>query len=124
MPDNQACGDHTSRNRHCINDLLNNPVYSNGSGWSVRQKWSAGCRAAAERLAAPDRRRKTERNYRAGWNNPVSTTAAAPAPRVPERISPGTSFRPGQTIVQEIVPDREARGAPAPAGDAWKVPQP
>jgi hypothetical protein len=80
---------------------------------SVSPDWSAGCRAAAEQLATPDRRRITERDYRAGWNAPVSNPAAAPAPRVPERISPGTSFRPGQTIVQEIVPDREAPGPPA-----------
>jgi hypothetical protein len=80
---------------------------------SVSPDWSAGCRAAAERLATPDRRRTTERDYRAGWNDPVSTPAAAPAPRVPERISPGTSFRPGQTIVQQIVADREAPGDPA-----------
>jgi hypothetical protein len=85
-----------------------------GTARSVSPDWSAGCRAAAERLAAPDRRRITERDYRAGWNDPVSTPAAAPALRVPERISPGTTFRPGQTIVQEIVPDREARGAPVP----------
>jgi len=38
VPDNQACGDHTSGKLRCINDLLNNPVYSNESGWSVRQK--------------------------------------------------------------------------------------
>jgi hypothetical protein len=80
---------------------------------SVSPDWSAGCRAAAQLLATPDRRRITERDYRAGWNDPVSNPAAAPAPRVPERISPGTSFRPGQTIVQEIVPDREAPGPPA-----------
>lgn len=79
---------------------------------SVTPDWTAGCRAAAERLAPPDRRRITERDYRAGWNDPVSNPAAASAPRVPERISPGTTFRPGQTIVQEIVPDREALGAP------------
>jgi hypothetical protein len=79
---------------------------------SVSPDWSVGCRAAAERLAAPDRRRITERDYRAGWNDSVSTPAAAPALRLPERISPGTTFTPGQTIVQEIVPDREAPGAP------------
>ena len=79
---------------------------------SVRPDWSAGCRAAAERLAPPDRRRITERDYRAGWNDPVSTRAAAPAPRVPARISPGASFRPGETIVQEIVRHPEAGGAP------------
>ena len=37
---------------------------------SVSPDWSAGCRAAAERLVAPDRRRITERDYRAGWNDP------------------------------------------------------
>ena len=79
---------------------------------SVSPDWSVGCRAAAERLAPPDRRRITERDYRAGWNDPVSTRAAAPAPRVPARISPGASFRPGETIVQENVPDPEAGGAP------------
>jgi hypothetical protein len=32
MPNSQAYGDHSSAKLHCINDLLNNPVYFNGSG--------------------------------------------------------------------------------------------
>jgi hypothetical protein len=32
--------------------------------------WIAGCRAAQQRLASIDIRRKSDREYRRGWNNP------------------------------------------------------
>jgi hypothetical protein len=87
--------------------------------------WSAGCRAAAERLAAPDRRRQTERDYRAGWNDPVSTPAVAPAPRVPERISRGTSFRPARrSFRKSSLTEKPAAPRPRPEEPAGKVPQP
>ena len=58
---------------------------------STGADWTAGCLAAQRKLAAPDVRRKTEPEYRLGWNSPPprsptqapSPTAAAPSTTPP-----------------------------------------
>ena len=64
--------------------------------------WTAGCLAAQQKLAGPDVRRKTEPDYRLGWNNPSPSfsaqASAAPsptapvAPRVPSTREPERAY--------------------------------
>lgn len=58
-----------------------NPGPCGGAGSPATSvEWTAGCLAAQQKLAAPDVRRKTESEYRLGWNNPPSAaSSAAPA---------------------------------------------
>jgi hypothetical protein len=58
-----------------------NPRSCNAVPPSTGNDWTAGCFAAQQRLAAPDVRRKTEPEYRSGWENPDMgvPTAAFPA---------------------------------------------
>lgn len=54
---------------------------------STGEKWTAGCLAAQQRLAAADVRRRTEPEYRRGWNSFASVAGAL---GVPSEASPGT----------------------------------
>jgi hypothetical protein len=85
------------------------PVSCAAIARSMSVQWAAGCRAAADRLAGPDRRRKSEREYRAGWNSPgpLSPSAATPAPPLAARSVTGAGYPFGQTIVQDSVSDRQ-----------------
>ena len=60
-----------------------NPVSCNAAPSSTGADWTAGCIAAQQRLTDSDVRRKTEPDYRRGWNNPTQpaspTTSAAGA---------------------------------------------
>ncbi len=74
--------------------------YRDGASWWVSERgkaeprgcasisgdteWEAGCRAAQQRLAIVDIRRKTEPTYRSGWDSEV----AADVPPEPITISP------------------------------------
>jgi len=49
---------------------LPNPGSCSAAPASTGADWTAGCVAAQQRLAAADVRRKTEPEYRLGWNNP------------------------------------------------------
>jgi len=70
---------------------LAKPGSCNVAPSSSDAEWTAGCIAAQQRLAASDVRRKTQRDYRLGWNNPAavetpSTLAASanmPAAKTP-----------------------------------------
>jgi hypothetical protein len=45
------------------------PASCSTSSDKVSDEWTAGCIAAKQRLAPPDARRKTEPDYRRGWNS-------------------------------------------------------
>ena len=59
---------------------LPNAGSCNAAPPSTGADWSAGCVAAQKKLAAPDVRRKTEPEYRLGWNAPVMTPSTTPPP--------------------------------------------
>lgn len=54
---------------------LRNPGSCGASPPSTSTSWTAGCLAAREKLTRSDRRRKTEPDYRLGWNNPGSVAS-------------------------------------------------
>jgi hypothetical protein len=51
-----------------------------GAAPSTGADWTTGCVAAQQRLAASDARRKTEPDYRLGWNSPPTTVASTTQP--------------------------------------------
>lgn len=60
---------------------LPNPGSCNSAPPFISGDWTAGCFAAQQRLAASDVRRKTEPDYRLGWNS-QPPVASVPAPTV------------------------------------------
>ncbi len=58
---------------------LPNPGSCSAAPSSTGADWTAGCFAAQQRLAPSDVRRKTEPDYRLGWNNPPAI-ASSPEP--------------------------------------------
>ena len=74
---------------------LSNP----GSCKQVDDDFYAGCTAAKTRLSASDTRRKTEPDYKAGWNawtpSGMTTSASAAAP------APTTAPTPAQTLTRD-----------------------
>ncbi len=55
---------------------------------STGADWTAGCFAAQQRLAAADVRRKTEPEYRRGFNNPPAAGSAAAPASLPANPAP------------------------------------
>jgi hypothetical protein len=80
---------------------LTNPGSCNSSPPSTGAEWGAGCTAAQQRLAPSDARRKTEPDYRRGWNNPPAASLTVPPP-LPSETQPGSpasgDMRLGQNI--------------------------
>ena len=66
---------------------LPNPGSCSAVPPSTGADWTAGCFAAQQRLAGPDVRRKTEPEYRLGWNSPPPV-ASSPAPPPPAEAEP------------------------------------
>jgi hypothetical protein len=52
---------------------------------SMSQAWQDGCTAAQKRLALPDARRKSEPDYRKGWNSWVAPISVQATPPIPEQ---------------------------------------
>jgi hypothetical protein len=73
----------------------------------------AGCTAAKTRLSASDTRRKTEPDYKAGWNalNPRDLTTSAAAPSAPQPSAPVAASTPAVTLI----PAAPAPQAPIPS---------
>ena len=71
---------------------LPHPGLCDASPSSTGHDWTAGCFAAQEKLSPWDVRRKTEPEYRLGWNNPAPVAAAVPevanSPPRPEQVTP------------------------------------
>jgi hypothetical protein len=59
---------------------LRNPAGCYAQGGRDLGDWSAGCVAAQQRLTPSDARRKSEPDYRLGWNAPLPGTPVALAP--------------------------------------------
>lgn len=77
---------------------------SSGAGWT------AGCFAARQKLTSWDLRRKTEPEYRLGWNNPAPVAQMQQATPSPDR--PWLGVR-----VQEVTPEiAESLGLPTAKG--------
>lgn len=76
---------------------LPNPGSCNSSPQLTDDDRSAGCLAAQQRLAASDVRRKTEPEYRRGWNNPVPVSVAVSPPSRSEFGPAGASGTIGET---------------------------
>ena len=94
---------------------LSNP----GSCKQVDDDFYAGCTAAKTRLSASDTRRKTEPDYKAGWNA-YNTPAAAPATTPPSAASPPAPGRqvaagPGWSVTVNGGNVAEASGSQAAA---------
>lgn len=68
--------------------------------------WTTGCQAAQQRLAGADVRRKTEPDYRSGWNHPP---AAAPPAVASNEAPPATVAQTGPA------PSSQVAGAEAPS---------
>jgi hypothetical protein len=88
----------------------------------VNDDFYAGCAAAKTRLSASDKRRKTEVDYKAGWNawNPSGLTtsaAAAPAPQ-PSLIAPPVAAERQGNMAGGGSPDAPATPTPARAAVA------
>jgi hypothetical protein len=87
--------------------------------------WSSGCFAAQQRLSPSDVRRKTEPEYRRGWNNPESADAgktpavamsAQPRPQT-ESLDPRTDDSSASAAVTQFPPagfDTDCRPLPVP----------
>jgi len=70
---------------------------------STGADWTAGCFAAQQKLATVDVRRKTEPDYRLGWNSPPPVGAPLPAP-TNSGEAPGAASPPGATTVTPSTP--------------------
>ena len=62
---------------------------------SLLPEFVSGCQEAQRRLALPDVRRRTEPDYRKGWNADVMSTDAA-RPVLPSAVAPNGGSRPVQ----------------------------
>jgi len=90
-----------------------------GSCKQMNDDFYAGCTAAKTRLSASDTRRKTEPDYKAGWNA-YNTPAAAPATTPPSAASPPAPGRqvaagPGWSVTVNGGNVAEASGSQAAA---------
>jgi hypothetical protein len=63
--------------------------------------WIAGCRAAKQRLVAPDLRRKMEPEYRRGWNYPPPAGAVPSSGAMPTQTLPAIPRSPSVGGVSE-----------------------
>jgi peptidoglycan hydrolase-like protein with peptidoglycan-binding domain/uncharacterized protein YecT (DUF1311 family) len=105
---------------------LPNPGSCSASPPSTGADWTAGCFAAQQKLAGADVRRKTESDYRLGWNSPPSVAAAqAPPPSPPPSVAPAAPLAAHDRIerswlgvrVQEVTPEiAESLGLPKAEG--------
>ena len=82
---------------------LPSPGSCSASPPSTGADWTAGCYAAQQKLAAADARRKTEPDYRLGWNSPPPVGASSPAPTNPGE-TPGAASPAGATTVTPSTP--------------------
>jgi TerB N-terminal domain/TerB-C domain len=88
----------------------------NGAPPSTGPDWTAGCIAAQQRLAAPDGRRKTEPNYRLGWNAPAPLSASPRDANVPATQTPVPT--PSATLAAQLpMPQSDSNNSrqPSPA---------
>lgn len=96
----------------------------------------SGCEEAKKRLNNSDRRRRTEADYKAGWNSPLNEGIGAPASNgaaeatdaahlrqgwlginIDTVASSGGAGQPGGAVVGSVVPDGAAAKAGIHAGD-------
>jgi restriction system protein len=102
---------------------LRNPGSCTASPPSTNASWTAGCLAAQEKLTPSDTRRKTEPEYRLGWNNPgpftslPATTENAGTPRAQNEVGvPGaTEVQSTSSASQSSAPSPTASSVPIPA---------
>src|SRR5579859_2249588 len=95
---------------------LPKPGACNTSPPSTGPEWTEGCFAAQRKLATSDARRKTEPEYRSGWNNPEpippvdqSTTTAPAAPPANDATA-GIAIAPAASTYTDA--DRPAAAPP------------
>jgi hypothetical protein len=69
--------------------------------------WQAGCVAARVQLALPDALRRSEPDYKAGWNSPVTSTAPQAPPDQATPSAATDSETPGQATVVPEVSDQD-----------------
>ena len=74
---------------------LPNPGSCNAAPPFAGGDWTAGCFAAQQKLAPSDARRKTEPDYRFGWNNPEVSSGAQPTA---SDLQPGIAPPPPQGV--------------------------
>jgi hypothetical protein len=71
---------------------------------SMSQAWQDGCAAAQKRLALPDARRRSEADYKLGWNSLPATPVGAASASARSPISqPGQSFAASGPMPQPAV---------------------
>jgi hypothetical protein len=92
---------------------LRNPGSCTGSPPSTSGSWTAGCLAAQEKLTPWDTRRKTEPEYRLGWNSPGPLTSSLPA-ATENAGTPGAQSEVGAPSATEVEPTSSAAQSPAP----------
>jgi hypothetical protein len=94
---------------------LRNPGSCMASPPSTGASWTAGCSAAQEKLTPSDTRRRTEPEYRLGWNDPGPLTSLPAA--IENAGTPGAQGEvpaPSATEVQPTSSASSASQSPAP----------
>jgi hypothetical protein len=79
---------------------------------STGASWTAGCLAAQEKLTPLDTRRKTEPEYRLGWNNPGPLSSLPVATE--NAGTPGAQGKVGPLGATEVAPTSSASQPPVP----------
>jgi hypothetical protein len=80
---------------------------------STGADWSAGCVAAQQKLAAWDVRRKSEPDYRLGWNNPAPVASSPLPPAEPPPPNRGVGNGPAKAVPDWSRPIYARAGVPA-----------
>ena len=103
---------------------VRNPGSCTASPPSTSASWTAGCLAAQEKLTPLDTRRKTEPEYRLGWNNPGPVTSL---PAATENAgTPGAQSEVGAPSATEVEPTSSGAQPgprqPSPAASSEQMP--
>ena len=82
---------------------------------STGDDWTAGCFAAQQRLAHADVRRKTEPEYRLGWNNP-ETRSSSPVTAPPTAAQKPAEKATAQRVASPRMPSASSQSTDASHG--------
>jgi len=102
---------------------LPHPGRCDASPPSMGADWTAGCSAAQQKLAPWDVRRKTEPEYRLGWNNPPATPPAAPSSADAVNQSPQNASPQSTPITPTIAAAATEPNSESAAGPVAQTPQ-